>query len=149
MSTPALLAAANSGLADLLMVAGRYTLAEQTGIPKLREACELNGVEIVTASVFNSGLLAARKPSPEARYDYGRVPAETLERVERIAQVCERFGVELPAAALQYTLLDPLVRAVVMGTSRSVQLRENVERSRMPIPEDLWNERRSEGLVTS
>jgi D-threo-aldose 1-dehydrogenase len=147
MSTEALLAGARSGLIDLLMVAGRYTLAEQPVFPDVLEACDANGVGIVSASVFNSGLLARNDPGADSRYEYGDVPAELLARAQAIASVAREHGVELPAAALQYTARDPRVRTVVVGSSKPDQVRQNVERMRAPIPEAFWTELHERGLV--
>jgi D-threo-aldose 1-dehydrogenase len=138
MSTDALLASVNTGSLDLLMVAGRYTLAEQPALAELVPACQTQGVGIVNASVFNSGLLATDNPGATARYDYGEAPKDLLERVQSIAAVCREFGVSLPAAALQYTLRDDTVRTVVVGGSKPEQVRQNAERMREFIPEELW-----------
>ncbi|MCS5718496.1 aldo/keto reductase [Herbiconiux sp. CPCC 205763] len=147
MSTEALLASARSGFIDLLMVAGRYTLAEQPVFPEVLEACDINGVGIVNASVFNSGLLATNDPGSDSRYEYGGVPAETLARVQAIGTVAREFGVELPAAALQYTARDPRVRSVVVGSSKPDQVRQNVERMHATIPDVFWARLHALGLV--
>ncbi len=143
MSTDALLASVNTGALDLLMVAGRYTLAEQPALAEVVPACRANGVGIVNASVFNSGLLATNEPGSSARYDYGDVPAGLLEHVQAIAAVCREFAVSLPAAALQYTLRDDPagnpVRTVVVGGSRPDHLRQNAERMNELIPVEFWH----------
>lgn len=139
MTVDALLTSAESGIVDLLMVAGRYTLAEQPALADVIPACRERGIGIVNASVFNSGLLAKDVPSADARYEYGDVPAEVLERVTAIAEVCRDFDVPLPAAALQYTLRESSVRSVVVGASRAEQMRQNVERMNLPISEEFWN----------
>lgn len=139
MDTDALLASANTGALDLLMVAGRYTLAEQPALADVVPACRSNGVGIVNASVFNSGLLATDNPGEDARYEYGGVPAPVLERVRTIAGICRQFGVSLPAAALQYTLRDDTVRSIVVGGSKPEQLRQNAARMTDPIPDELWD----------
>jgi D-threo-aldose 1-dehydrogenase len=149
MMTDALLASARSGLADLLMVAGRYTLAEQPVHPEVLHACAENGVRIVNAAVFNSGLLATNDPGSSSRYEYGGVPADVLARVQSIAAVAREFGVELPAAALQYTLRDPLVATVVVGGSTPEQLRQNADRMQADIPEEFWQRLATEGLIRS
>ncbi len=135
-STEALTAAARTGALDLAMVAGRYTLLEQAD--ELVAACREAGVGIVAAAVFNSGLLA--KPRPGGRYEYGAVPAELLARAEHMAQVCERHGVTLPEAALQFPLREPAVRSVVVGAANPEQVRENARRMEVEIPEALWDE---------
>ena len=135
-STQALLAAAGTGALDLAMVAGRYTLLEQAD--EVVAACRETGVGIVAAAIFNSGLLA--KPRPGGRYEYGEVPGELLARAERIAEVCERHGVTLPEAALQFPLREPAVRSVVVGAATPEQVRENARRMEAEIPEALWDE---------
>ena len=135
-STEALLAAVRTGALDLAMVAGRYTLLEQAD--EVVAACREAGVGIVAAAIFNSGLLAT--PRPGGRYEYGAVPDGLLARAERIADVCERHGVTLPEAALQFPLREPAVRCVVVGAATPEQVRENARRMEVEIPEGLWDE---------
>jgi D-threo-aldose 1-dehydrogenase len=135
-STEALVAAVRTDALDLVMVAGRYTLLEQAD--EVVAACREHGVGIVAAAVFNSGLLAT--PRPGGRYEYGRVPADVRARAERIAAVCERHGVTLPEAALQFPLREPAVRSVVVGAATPEQVRENARRMAVEIPEALWDE---------
>jgi D-threo-aldose 1-dehydrogenase len=135
-STEALLAAVRTGALDLAMVAGRYTLLEQAD--ELVAACREHGVGIVAAAIFNSGLLST--PRPGDRYEYGAVPADVLARAERLAEVCERHGVTLPEAALQFPLREPAVRSIVVGAATPEQVRENARRFAVAIPEALWDE---------
>jgi D-threo-aldose 1-dehydrogenase len=123
---------------DLVMIAGRYTLLEQPAAEELLPACLENGVRVVDAAVFNSGLLATNTPAADASYNYAAVPAEVLERARRLAAVCADFGVDLPAAALQFPARHPAVATVVVGTSRAEAVRENLIRVAAPIPEELW-----------
>lgn len=134
---------------DLLMIAGRYTLAEQPALAEVVPACAERGIGIVNASVFNSGLLASDAPSSSSRYEYGEVPAEVLERVTAIAEVCRNHGVSLPTAALQYSLRDASVRSIVVGSSRPEQVRENAERMRESIPAEFWAELVDRELIPS
>ena len=135
-STEALLAAVRTEALDLVMVAGRYTLLEQAD--EVVAACREHGVGIVAAAIFNSGLLST--PRPGGRYEYGAVPPEQLARAQRLADVCERHGVTLPEAALQFPLREPAVRSVVVGAATPEQVRENARRMEAEIPEALWDE---------
>ena len=63
-----------------------------------------------------------------------------LARAERLAEVCERHGVTLPEAALQFPLREPAVRSVVVGAATPEQVRENARRMEVEIPEALWDE---------
>ncbi|MET4637437.1 D-threo-aldose 1-dehydrogenase [Mycetocola sp. 2940] len=147
MDTDALLASVNTGALDLVMVAGRYTLAEQPALAEVVPACHVQGVGIVNASVFNSGLLATDTPGADGRYEYGDVPAALLDRVKAIAAVCRDFEVSLPTAALQYTLRDEAVRSIVVGGSAPEQLKQNAARMVESVPDGLWSTLAERGLI--
>ena len=148
-STAALEAGVRTGALDLVMVAGRYTLAEQPAAERLLPACREAGVGVVAASVYNSGLLAGPRPGADARYEYGPVPPEVLARTRAVEDVCAAHGVALPVAALHFPLRDPVVRSVVVGAATPEQVRSNAERVRTPVPDALWDELRERGLVRS
>lgn len=147
MDTDALLASVNTGALDLLMVAGRYTLAEQPALADVIPACRRHGVGIVNASIFNSGLLATDTPKTDARYEYGAVPIDVLERVKAIAETCREHGVSLPTAALQYTLRDDAVLSVVVGGSKPEHVRQNAARLHEHVPDELWVTLADRGLI--
>jgi D-threo-aldose 1-dehydrogenase len=146
MSTEALLASVRSGVPDLLMVAGRLTLADQEVAAEVLPECRARDVGVVAAAVFNSGLLASA-PSAESRFDYRPVPPELLARTRRIAELCEEHGVPLRVAALHYPFQEPTVRCVVVGAGTPEQVRRNAEALAAEVPDDLWRRLREEGLV--
>jgi D-threo-aldose 1-dehydrogenase len=148
-STAALLAAARAGGLDLLMVAGRFTLLEQPVLDEVVPECVARGIGIVAAAVFNSGLLASPDPAPGARYEYTAAPPATLARAAALADVCRRYGVDLPAAALQFPLLTAPVRSVVVGAASADQVRANAARMRAAVPAELWTRLAADGLVRS
>lgn len=147
MVSEALAAAVRSADLDLVMVAGRYTLLEQPAAADVLPACAERGTGIVAASVFNSGLLAQSEPTRDGRYEYGALPDALWERLLRIAAVCRAHQVPLPAAAIQFPLRSGVVRSVVVGGSRPAQLRQNAELAGLDIPDALWAELASEGLI--
>jgi D-threo-aldose 1-dehydrogenase len=147
MTTSALLDVVNTGLLDLVMIAGRYTLADQSALDEVVPACRHHGVGIVIAAVFNSGLLASDTPGAGGRYDYADVPASLLDRVQLIARVCRDFGVSLPTAALHYPARDDAVRCVVVGGSRPDQLRQNAARMTEVVPAELWQALAGQSLI--
>ncbi len=147
MSVPALLQSLQSDALDLLMVAGRFTLLEQPALAEVIPECRRRGVGVVNASVFNSGLLASNDIGAHSRYEYGDVPSDLLGRAREIAGICAQYDVELPAAALQYTLREPAVRTVVVGGSTPEQVRQNAERMTVPISEEMWLTLAAKGLI--
>lgn len=147
MSTDALLASVRSGVLDLLMVAGRFTLADQSVTDEVLPECRAHGVGVVAAAIFNSGLLASRTPAAESRFDYAQVPADLLARTRRIAAICEEYDVPLPVAALHYPFQEPAVRCVVVGGANPAQVAQNAENMAADVPVELWQRLRDEGLV--
>ncbi|MFF7212653.1 aldo/keto reductase [Streptomyces sp. NPDC008238] len=132
---------------DVVMVAGRFTLLDQSALEDLLPVAAARGVGVVAAAVYNSGLLSGAVVDGSAPYDYGAAPRTVVERAARIAAVCERHGVELPAAAVQYPLRHPAVVSVVTGMRTEEHVRGNVARYRVVIPEALWEELHVTGLV--
>jgi D-threo-aldose 1-dehydrogenase len=147
MSVAALLDSVHSDALDLLMVAGRFTLVEQPALAEVIPECRRRGVGVVNAAVFNSGLLASNNLGSQSRYEYGDVSSELLARTMEIAGICAQYDVELPAAALQYTLREPAVRTVVVGGSTPEQIRQNAERMTVPISDDMWLALAAKGLI--
>jgi D-threo-aldose 1-dehydrogenase len=130
---------------DTIMVAGRYTLLEQPALDELLPLCVERGVRVMAAGVYNSGILAT--PSPGATYNYEAAPPELVEKARRIAEVCTRFGVELPAAAIALVDAHPAVESVVLGASSVAQVRTNVARASVEVPAELWTALVEEGLL--
>jgi D-threo-aldose 1-dehydrogenase len=133
--------------ADVVLCAGRYTLLEQPALAELLPLCAERGVGVVAAAPYNSGLLATDEPAADARYNYAAVPDDVLRRARDLAAACRRHGVPLPTAALAYPLRHPAVRSVVVGSARASSIRQNAERARTVIPEELWSGLRDEGLI--
>ena len=84
---------------DVVMVAGRYTVLEQQSLTELLPLALERGVGYVAAGVFGSGLLSRPRPTPGLTYDHGPVPPGMLARVHAVADLAERYGVQLPDVA--------------------------------------------------
>lgn len=137
--TDVLTKAVRTGLVDLVMVSGRYTLLEQPAAAALLPACEEHEVGVVAVSVFNSGILARPDPPADATYEYGAAPREMLERARSLARIAREHGVQLPDLAMQYPLRHPAITSVVLGMRTAAQVRQNAERMRVPVPEEAWD----------
>ena len=123
---------------DCVLLAGRYTLLDRSAAADLLAACVERGVAVIAGGVLNSGILAA--PRPGATYDYAPAPRELLERARAIEATCERHGIPLPAAALQFPLRHPAVAAVLVGARSPAEITEDARLFELPIPEELWDE---------
>jgi D-threo-aldose 1-dehydrogenase len=131
---------------DFFLIAMPYTLLNQEILEVEFPACIERGMGFVIGAPYQSGILATG-PRPGANVDYNPASAEVSERVGRIQAVCERHGVALAAAALQFPLGHPNVAAVIPGARTAAQVQRNIEVFRQPIPGDLWAELRHEGLL--
>jgi len=136
-SVAALAAAVRTGLCDLIMVAGRLTLLDRSGA-ELLDLCAEHGVGIVNVGVFNSGALAAERPSPKLHFEYAPITPERLAELERIHQACARFGVAVADAALQYSWQLPQVVSVTVGASAPRQIRRSMAGMTSEIDPRLW-----------
>jgi D-threo-aldose 1-dehydrogenase len=121
---------------DCVLVAGRYTLLDDSAARSLFPLCVSRGVAVLAAGVFNSGILAG--PASRARYDYAPAAPGVLARARRIAEVCARYDVPLAAAALRYVLRHPAVTAAVVGARTSGEIRADAGYLGLPIPDALW-----------
>ena len=128
---------------DLVMIAGRYTLLDAGAGGELFPACLDAEVPVVVGGVFNSGVLAGGTDT----FDYVGAPAEILERVQRIREVCEGFDVPLPSAAIAFALGHPAVRSVVLGVRSEREVRDNLRFTQTHVPGALWHELQHRGLI--
>ncbi len=127
---------------DVFLLAGRYTLLEQAPLDDLLPLCQRRGTSIVVGGPLNSGILAGRDT-----WNYDPAPEDIRQRARRLGEVCERHGVKLAAAALQFPLAHPVVASVIPGPRSAEEFEENVALMRTPIPPALWKELRAEGLL--
>lgn len=137
-SAEALLACVQAVELDVVMLAGRYTLLEQPAARELLPACVRRDVSVVNVGVFNSGLLARQVVPQNANYNYEPAPAELLAKARALAACCADYGVELPAAALQFGLRHSAVEAVAVGAGSARQMQQNIDQMNVVIPEELW-----------
>jgi D-threo-aldose 1-dehydrogenase len=135
-----------TGQLDCVLLAGRYSLLDQSGAAELLPLCAERGVSVIAGGVFNSGLLA--DPRPGATYDYVPAPPEVLDRALALRAVCERHGVPLRAAAVQFPLSHPAVACVLVGARSPEEVEDAVLMSAVDIPDALWRDMRSEGLIS-
>jgi D-threo-aldose 1-dehydrogenase len=137
---------------DLILLAGRYTLADQSALQELLPECVRRSVAIVLGGPFNSGILAtgARPPDGSAPYfNYAPAPAAIVARVAAIEIMCKTFGVPLAAAALQFPRAHPAVVGVIPGARSIAEFDANRHLADHPIPRAFWQCLREQGLVAA
>lgn len=135
-----------AGRFDYFLLAGRYTLLEQEPLATLLPLCEQRNTKIIIGGPYNSGILATGAVAG-ATFNTKPASKQVLERVHRIEAVCAKYGVALPAAALQFPLGHPLVVSVIPGARSVEELQQNLDYMRQPIPASLWSDLKREDLV--
>ena len=137
---------AREGDFDCFLLAGRYTLLDQSALAELLPLCVEKSISVILGGPYNSGILASDL-SPGATYFYREAPPDVLARAQRIKSVCDRHQVPLKAAALQFGLAHPAVAATIPGPRAVSEVEENLNMARYSIPDNLWAELLREGLL--
>ena len=137
---------AKTGQCDCFLLAGRYTLLDQTALPEFLPYCVEKHISVVAGGPYNSGILAVG-PRAGATFNYRTASADMLEKARQINTVCERYQVPLKAAALQFILAHPAIASVIPGARSMAELEDNVRMVEFPIPAALWGELKQAGLI--
>jgi D-threo-aldose 1-dehydrogenase len=132
---------AREGDFDCLLVAGRYTLIDHTGLRELLPICERRGISAIIGGPYNSGILATGA-RPGATYNYVEALPAVMEKVAAIEAICARHQVPLQAAALQFPMAHPAVAAIIPGARSVSEVEENIRLMNLPIPKHFWDELR-------
>jgi D-threo-aldose 1-dehydrogenase len=127
---------------DCVLMAGRYTLLDRSGLGLL-DACAALGVDVIAAGVFNSGILAGG-----TTFNYQPAPPELLERARAVFAECMRHGVSPTAAALQFPLTHPAVKRVLVGARSPAELRADVEAFEAELPAQTVSAIAASGVTT-
>ena len=129
---------------DAFLLAGRYTLLDhERALQRLMPAAASQNVDIVVGGPYSSGILAGG-----AHFEYQKASPAIIAKVERIKAIAARHGVSVKAAALQFSLANPAVAAVIPGASRPERLAEDLAALHAVIPAAFWHEMRAEQLVS-
>jgi D-threo-aldose 1-dehydrogenase len=127
---------------DVFLLAGRYTLLEQTSLDPLMTECVRRQTSIVVGGPFNSGILVGGET-----FNYAKAPADVVAKVRSIEAVCAEFNVPLPAAALQFPLTHPAVCNVLPGPRSPEELDGILAWWDATIPHELWSTLKERGLL--
>lgn len=137
---------ARAGDFDCFLLAGRYTLLEQTALDSFLPLCEEQGISVIIGGPYNTGILATGAVEG-AYYNYEPAPPAILDKVRRMEDICRAHDVSLASAALQFPLHHPSVASVIPGARSAEEVRRNVELLEAAVPESLWTDFRQAGLL--
>ncbi|MFD1720684.1 aldo/keto reductase [Amnibacterium endophyticum] len=101
-----------TGVFDVVLSHNRLTLVDRSALPTFELARSLE-MTVFNAAPFGGGTLA----NGSSAYGYQGMPADFAAHVERVRALAREHGVDLAAAALQFSLRHPLVDTTVVGIS--------------------------------
>jgi D-threo-aldose 1-dehydrogenase len=133
--------------ADVVMLAGRYTLLEQDALDDVLATAAAVDKSVVAVGVFNSGILARPRPGPGDKYNYQDAAPEVIARANEIADICKQHGTTLHAAAIAFPLAHPCVVNVTLGMRSAAEVQRNVHLYNSEVPPGLWPDLRAAGLL--
>jgi D-threo-aldose 1-dehydrogenase len=127
-----------TGEFEAVITHNRYTLIDQSALPLFDDA-EEHGVAVLNAAPFGGGVLAGAERSQDY-YAYRKASPEILARIDEVRSACERAGVPLPAAALQFSMREPRVVSTIVGVTQPERIEQMIEFAHTEIPPELWDE---------
>jgi len=131
---------------DCIMLAGRYTLLEQTDALSLLDEAWERSVSVIVAGPYSSGLLSDSQ-APGSTYNYVPVSQAVLARARTIYTFCAAHGIDVGAAALQFPLAHRAVASVVAGLRSVKEVATARARMEAAIPSLVWQELRAAGVM--
>lgn len=123
---------------DCLITHNRYTLVNRNAEPMIALAAS-KGMAVFNAAPYAGGALA-KGPDQYPRYVYQEASDAMLEPLRKVAAVCERHGVPIGAAALQFSMRDPRITSTICGVSKPERVEETLAWANWPIDDALWDE---------
>ena len=122
---------------DCLLLAGRYTILDNSSGTELLQLCREKNIGVVLGGIFNSGLLA--NPEMNKTFDYVDASPEILEKAQTMAGLAQSHGVSLAHAAVQFGLRHAGVSSIVIGARTSNEMNDDLSYAAEVIPQEFWD----------
>ena len=123
---------------DVVLIALKYTLLDQSAGAELLPTALRKGVSVIAGGVFNSGILT--NPKAGATFNYEPASPEVLARAQKIEKFFEDRGVSLAQAALQFPMQHPAISAILVGCRSADEVTTNVALYNREIDSQIWIE---------
>ena len=132
---------------DVHLLASQYSLIDHANaVETVLPAARAKGVSFVVGSALNAGFLGG-----EPRYNYGDdntlIPDDKRARLATLRDVAARHGVDLVAAALQFSLAPDTAAALIVGTAKPHHILADHAALRAKIPAAFWEDLRADGIL--
>ena len=130
---------------DIVLIAGRYSLLDQSSQDQLFKETMKRKVSVMIGGVYNSGILA--NPVAGATFHYAPAPDEIIAKAQKIRDLLATFNVSLTAAAIQFPLRHPAVTTVLTGSRSAKELQANIADFDSDVPQEAWAALEAAGLI--
>ena len=137
---------ARAGDFDCFLLAGRYSLLDQSSLDELLPLCVEKNIGIMAGGTYNSGILA-KGAQPGATYNYSEAPPEIMAKAKGLEEAALRHQVDLKAAASQFVFAHPAITCIIPGTRQPDRVSENFNLLKEDIPTEFWDELRNKNLI--
>ncbi|SDM77659.1 aldo/keto reductase [Nonomuraea jiangxiensis] len=128
---------------DAFLLAGRYTLLDhRRALQRLLPEAAERHVDLVIGGPYSSGVTAGGD-----HFEYRQASGRIVAKVDRITALCSRYGISVKAAALQFCLAHPAVRAAVPGSTQPAHVADDVAALSERIPAEFWTALTREHLI--
>ncbi len=123
---------------DVVLMALRYTLLDQSAALDLLPAALEKGVSVIAGGVFNSGILI--NPGKDSTFNYMPASPEIVHRAQVIQKFLSEHTTSLAQVAMQFPLRHPAICAVLVGCRSRDEVLQNIADFDTVIAEDIWLE---------
>ena len=142
---------------DCFLLAGRYTLLDQSSLQYLIPYCKKNNISLVLGGVLISGILI--DPCPDTFFDYTkldenwfemqkknlvRMPKDFesadywLQKAYKLREACKVHNINLKKASIQFPYFNDVVSSAILGMNSKIQVMENFDDYNEKIPSNFW-----------
>lgn len=128
----------DTGAFDVVLNHNRFTLMDRSA-EALYEKAAARRMGVLNAAPYGGGMLV-KGPEAQPKYAYGQRDDTIRQRAAQMMAACERYGVPLAAAALQFSVRDSRIDSTVVGMSSPKRIAQTLELLAVEIPESLWDE---------
>jgi D-threo-aldose 1-dehydrogenase len=128
---------------DAVLNHNRWTLVDRSADTLWNLATERR-MTVFNAAPFGGGILAG-STTRGPKYAYTEASGELLSFIERLETLAAEWGIELAAAAVQFSMGDPRIHSTVVGMSSIARLESLPGLAAAAIPDGFWEAFRALG----
>ncbi|MEZ5189652.1 MAG: aldo/keto reductase [Schumannella sp.] len=122
---------------DAVLNHNRWTLVDRSADTLWNLATERR-MAVFNAAPFGGGILAG-STTRGPQYAYSEASRPLLDFIDRMQGLASEWGIELAAAAVQFSLGDPRIHSTVVGMSSIARLNSLPGLASAEIPQGFWD----------